>query len=146
VFFNTSPCVSDVDATAFAVQALKAAHRPGIAAAGLAWLVGRQDPSGGFANAGATLNANSTGLAAQALFGSVHLAAAAKAFQFLRTLQVGCAGPVDQRGAIAFDLTGFSPDTAARATAQGVLGLARVGFADLTAAGAASDDAVLRCS
>jgi len=145
VFFGESPCVSDVDATSFAVQALQAAHRPLAAAAGLRWLVSVQDASGGFAGAGGVLNANSTGLAAQALFGSVHLAAAVKARQFLRTLQVGCAGAVASRGAIAFDRTGFDPSTAPRATAQGVLGLAGVGFSQLSGAGSSGPAPTLFC-
>jgi hypothetical protein len=145
VFFNESPCVSDVDATALAVQALKAAHRPVPAAAGLRWLVSVQNANGGFANSGGTLNANSTGLAAQALFGSVHIVAATRAFAFLRTLQVTCDGAVADRGAIAFDSTGLDPSTAARATAQGILGLAGVGFNQLSAAGSSGPAPTLRC-
>jgi hypothetical protein len=145
VSFGGSPCVSDVDATSFAVQALKAAHRPGPAASGLQWLVSVQNANGGFASSGGTLNANSTGLAAQALFGSVHLVAAAHAFQFLRTLQVRCSGAVADRGAIAFDSTGLDPGTAARATAQGILGLAGVGFNQLSAAGSGGAAPTLLC-
>jgi len=46
--FNQTPCVSTVDSTSFAVQALKAANRPLPAARGLQWLVSVQNANGGF--------------------------------------------------------------------------------------------------
>jgi hypothetical protein len=70
---------------------------------------------------------------------------AAKAALFLVGLQVGCSGPTAEQGAIAFDSTGFSQDTAPRATAQAVLGLAGVGLARLSARGAQTGDPHLAC-
>ncbi|WP_433687930.1 peptidase [Micromonospora carbonacea] len=129
-------CTSDVDATALAVQALRAAGRGADAAPGLRWLLSAQGTNGGFANAAGTPNANSTGLAAQALRDGHRPLAWARARTFLAGLQVGCAGPPADRGAVDFDGGAFDPDTAARATAQAVLGLTGAGYAHLSAAGA----------
>ncbi|MFJ8578335.1 peptidase [Micromonospora sp. NPDC093277] len=126
-------CTSDVDATALAVQALRAAGRRADAAAGLRWLASVQRADGGFANAAGTANANSTGLAAQALRDGGRPLAWARARVFLAGLQVGCAGTPADRGAVDFDGGAFDPDTAARATAQAVLGLTGTGYARLSA-------------
>ena len=144
VFFDTSPCVGDVDATAMAAQALMVAHRPVEAQRALTFLVGVQQADGSFVDDGVA-NANSTGLAAQALFAGARLVAGAKAHHFLGTLQVGCAGAVADRGAIAFSAAGFDPSTAVRATAQGTLGLAGVGFRSLSSAGSTSGAPTLTC-
>ncbi|MGZ3148226.1 peptidase [Lentzea chajnantorensis] len=129
VAFETSPCVSDVDATAIVVQALRSTGRP--TGSALTWLRGRQQADGGFPSAQSGSNANSTGLAAQVLSGQ----SAAKARAYLRSLQVGCSAPVADRGAIAFDSTGFTPATATRATAQAVLGLTGANLATLRGGG-----------
>ncbi|MCS7475466.1 prenyltransferase/squalene oxidase repeat-containing protein [Umezawaea endophytica] len=131
--FGATPCASDVDSTAMVAQALRATGRNADAREGLTWLVGVQATGGGFGVG--TPNANSTGLAAQALKSGGRFLAAAKARAFLRAVQVGCSGPVADRGAIAYDATGFDPLTATRATAQGVLGLAGVGLAALESGG-----------
>jgi hypothetical protein len=144
VFFDPASCVGDVDATAMAAQALMAAHRPVEAQRALTFLIGVQQADGGFADDGVA-NANSTGLAAQALFAGARLVAGAKAHAFLRTLQVGCEGEVADRGAIAFMAGGLDPATAVRATAQGTLGLAGVGFRSLTSAGSTPGTPILSC-
>ncbi|WNV88039.1 prenyltransferase/squalene oxidase repeat-containing protein [Umezawaea sp. Da 62-37] len=133
--FGVMPCASDIDATALVTQALRANGKNLDAREGLTWLVGVQAANGGFGVGTSAPNANSTGLAAQALWSGGRLLAAVKAKSFLRTLQVGCAGPVADRGAIAYDATGFDPLTAGRSTAQGVLGLAGVGLANLHSGG-----------
>ncbi|NLU79257.1 peptidase [Micromonospora sp. HNM0581] len=138
-------CVSDVDATAVAVQALRAAGRRADAAAGLRWLISVQGADGGFSNAGGVANANSTGLAAQALRDGGRLRAWWRARGFLAGLQVGCAAPVADRGAVDFDGGVFDPGTAARATAQAVLGLAGTGYARLSTADATSGAPSLPC-
>jgi hypothetical protein len=144
VYFDTSPCVGDVDATAIAAQALQAAHRPGEVQSALTYLVGQQQPDGSFVNGGVA-NANSTGLAGQALLAGARLVAGARAHAFLRSLQVGCVGPVADRGAIAFTTGGLDPTTAVRATAQGALGLAGIGFSRLSSAGSSSGTPTLAC-
>jgi len=138
-------CTSDVDATAMAVQALRAAGRHADAHAGLRWLVSVQRADGGFANADGTPNANSTGLAAQALRDGHQLLAWTRAQMFLARLQVGCAGEPAARGAIDFDGGTFDPATAPRATAQAVLGLTGTGYAGLSAADATAGAPVLVC-
>ncbi|MBO4204641.1 peptidase [Micromonospora echinofusca] len=138
-------CASDVDATALAVQALKAAGRSAEAGAGLRWLVSVQGTDGGFRNSGGVANANSTGLAAQALAAGGRTLAWARARGFLASLQVCCTGAPADRGAVDYDGGTFDPATATRATAQAVLGLAGVGYAQLTAAGAVPGAPELVC-
>ena len=138
-------CVSDVDATAVVVQALRAAGRLAEAAAGLRWLVSVQRADGGFTNAGGIANANSTGLAAQALRDGGRPLAWLRARVFLAGLQVGCAAPAADRGAVDFDGGAFDRDTAARATAQAVLGLTGAGYAGLSTATAAPGAPTLPC-
>ncbi|RSN17271.1 peptidase [Streptomyces sp. WAC 05977] len=132
--FGEATCVSDVDATATVVQALRATGDAVNAGEGTSWLVTKQHPNGGFGFGTDAPNANSTGLAAQALAGH-RPAAAIKAREFLRSLQTGCAGAEADRGAIAYDATGLNPSTAPRATAQAILGLARVPLSDLHGGG-----------
>lgn len=140
-------CESHVDATAMAAQALLATGRAADAAGALDWLVSAQRPGGGFRDEDAAEgNANSTGLAAQALLAGGRTSAADRAVAFLRSLQVGCGGPEAQRGAIAFDRTGFAASNATRATSQGVLGLVGVGFAELSAEGDRPGAPALDCT
>jgi hypothetical protein len=147
LLFAQSTCNGDVDSTAMAVQALAAAGAADAAADGLAWLVDRQQPNGGFEGSPPTnvVNANSTGLAAQALRAAGEDAAADQAVGFLRGQQIGCDGPVEQRGAIAYDENGFDPANVRRATAQAILGLVGVGMADLDGSAAAPEVPQLAC-
>ncbi|GIJ79957.1 Prenyltransferase and squalene oxidase repeat-containing protein [Micromonospora phaseoli] len=138
-------CVSDVDATAVVVQALRAAGRAGAAAAGLRWLVSVQRADGGFASPDGVANANSTGLAAQALRAGGRPLAWARARVFLGGLQVGCGGSAADRGAVDFDGGAFDPATAPRATAQAVLGLTGLGYAELSSVGATPTAPVPGC-
>lgn len=136
---DPATCAGAVDGTALAVQALLAAGRVGDAdaiAAALDFLEAAQAPGGGLGTAaGSAPNANSTGLAAQALAVGGRADAAASAQAYLVSLQAGCDADPTDRGAVAFDDAGVD-DRAARATAQAVLGLAGVGLADVSAAGA----------
>lgn len=147
LILEAATCVSHVDATAMAAQALSAVDRTAQAGKALDWLTGVQRPGGGFLDENATGegNANSTGLAAQALRAGGRTAAADKATAFLTSLQVGCTAAEADRGAIAFDRTGFTQATSLRASAQGVLGLVGVNFADLKAEGGQSGAPVLDC-
>ncbi|WP_082403555.1 prenyltransferase/squalene oxidase repeat-containing protein [Saccharothrix sp. NRRL B-16348] len=147
LILEAATCVSHVDATAMVVQALLAVDKTAEAAEALDWLTGVQQAGGGFRDEGAAGegNANSTGLAAQALRAGGRTAAADKATRFLTSLQVGCTAAEAARGAIAFDKAGFTQATSLRASAQGVLGLVGVNFADLTAAGDTPDAPVLDC-
>ncbi|HEX8867938.1 MAG TPA: prenyltransferase/squalene oxidase repeat-containing protein [Lentzea sp.] len=122
VTFEASPCVSDVDATAIVVQALKAQGKP--TGTALTWLRSKQQADGGFPSAQGGSNANSTGLAAQVLSGQPK----EKARKYLKSLQV-CDGP--EAGAIAFDASGFNKANAPRATTQAVLGLTGANLATL---------------
>jgi hypothetical protein len=144
---------TDPDSTSMAVQALLAADKAGMTGAkaaadeGAAWLVKIQQADGSFGGSGPTEapNANSTGLAAQALAATGHAAEAGKAAAYLLAHQLtaanaGAAGA--ELGAVAYDdaaLAGavaggideFARDQWRRATAQAVLGLAMVPLGDL---------------
>ncbi|MFJ5925661.1 prenyltransferase/squalene oxidase repeat-containing protein [Kitasatospora sp. NPDC092948] len=146
VSFDQGACTADPDATAFAVQALKATGRDAKAAAGLNWLTAHQNADGGFAAAGAaSSNANSTGLATESLLAAGRLGAGLKGWSALVKLQQGCAADPAVRGAVAYDATGFDPGNAARATAQAVLGLSGTPLVSLSAHGARSSAPVLAC-
>ena len=134
-------CVSDVDGTGFAAQALVAAGRTAATTSALDWLTSVRRPDGSFVGNG-TPNSNSTALAVQALAAGGRDATASVAW--LRSRQVGCAGPAAQRGAVTY--AGTFDATALRATAQAALGLAAVPLTTVTAAGAAPEAAVLACA
>ncbi|MFG3224658.1 peptidase [Kitasatospora sp. NPDC048194] len=146
VAFGQTTCTSDPDATALAAQALAATGRTAKANTGLTWLTTHQNADGGFAAAGATAsNANTTGLATQALLSGGRFGAGLKGWSRLVKLQQGCAADPAVRGAVAYDATGFNAGNGARATAQAVLGLAGTPLATLSAAGARPDAPTLAC-
>jgi hypothetical protein len=146
LYFAQKTCVSDTDATAMDVQALLAAGQDGAATHGLTWLARVQHKNGGLdAAGGATQNANTTGLAGEAFAAGKWYANAARARKFLLGLEVGCAAKASERGAIAYDKTGFNESTAVDATAQGLLGVADVPLLTLNSRGSLSDDPRLAC-
>ncbi|MEO6988176.1 MAG: hypothetical protein ABI239_05955, partial [Aquihabitans sp.] len=109
---------ADTDYTALAVQALASAPRTmatNVAIAdGTAWLLARQDGSGGIAGTGfaAGFNTNTTGLSAQALRAvgradAADEAAAWVAQQQLNTATAGTAGGELELGAIAYNSASF---------------------------------------
>ncbi len=129
------------------VQALLSIGRTVAAARGLRWLAKAQRSNGGFASsAKAAPNANSTGLAGEALAAGKWTHRAALASKFLLGLQVGCSAAASRRGAIAFDATGFKASSAIEATAQGILGIAGVPLWKLSIHGAKSGAPRLGCA
>ncbi|MET9626804.1 LPXTG cell wall anchor domain-containing protein [Lentzea sp. NPDC006480] len=139
IVFGEETCKSDVDATTMVLQALK---NP----VALSWLARQQQPDGGFPAAVGPSNANTTGLAVGALLAGGQVESADKAVAYLKTLQVGCSGPEAQRGAIAYDSTGFEAGKAVRATAQAMLGLARMSLVDVSAASASAGVPAIECT
>ena len=137
----TDACEGQVDATAFAVQALLAVGEDAVAATAADWLVDEQDDTGGFLGAEATANANSTGLAAVALAAAGEDAAAEQARDFLWELQTqDCALGA---GSIRYDAAdGGDP---VRATAQALPGLTGVGWAEASSDGASVDVPTFAC-
>ncbi|WP_416906015.1 cell wall anchor protein [Micromonospora echinospora] len=138
----------DVDSTAMAVQALLTAAEDGATGAadaarrGADWLQTQQQADGSFGGSGPTsgTNANSTGLAGQALAAAGRDTAAARAAAALVALQLttttGAAAAADA-GAIAYNAETLTAartsglgendrDQWRRATAQALLGLAQV--------------------
>jgi len=144
--FDQPTCSSDLDATAFSVQALLATGRSVTAA--LDYLEAQQRSNGGFGGTGPTseTNSNSTGLAVAALQAGGRTAPAAEGAAYLTALQVGCSGAAGSRSAIAYDATGYDATTAPRATAQAVPALAGVSLADVAAAGATAGFPTLECA
>jgi len=144
IYSATPGCVSnarsDTDSTAVAIQALLAADRtPAVSAAlsaAASWLLSQQDPgTGGFGGSGSTaaLNANSTGLSAQALRAAGQVAAADRAALWITSsLQLNGAiayTPTARAAAIASGIPSYASDQWRRATAQAVLGLGLPPFA-----------------
>jgi hypothetical protein len=145
--FAQKTCVSDTDSTGMDVQALLAVGQRAAAVRGLTWLASVQHRDGGFDAAGGTTpNANSTGLDGEAFAGAGWVHRAAHAARFLRRLQLGCSAPQSEQGAIAYDSTGFAESTAVDATAQGILGLADVSLATISARRSAAGDPRLACA
>lgn len=136
-------CTSDVDATAFAVDALLLdGSQVAVVGAAVNWLEDVQGADGGFSSSEGVPNANSTGLAAMALRRAGAELAADRAVAWLIGLAQGC--DAADVGAIAAD-----PDAggdALRATPQAVLGLTGVGPATVDATGAATSTRPLDCT
>jgi hypothetical protein len=158
--FTTTPCASDPDATALAVQALIAVGGGSDTDAnqGLDYLVGKQQASGGVGGAGPTAspNANSTGLAGQAFLAGGRPAQARLANTYIAGLQYGCSFPAALRGGIAYDRAAYDAQVAAgasattadqdrRSTSQAALSLAGTPLFAVTKAGAAADAPSLVC-
>ncbi|WP_161988552.1 hypothetical protein [Pedococcus bigeumensis] len=153
--FGASPCTSDPDVTAFAVQALIAAAGTADADAGqgLDYLAGIQRAGGGVGGAGPTaeVNANSTGLAGQAFLAGGRSAQARAAQAYLRSVQYGCTAPVALRGGIAYNAAAEAAATAVtdqdrRATSQAVLALAGAPLFAVSATGADATAPDLACA
>jgi hypothetical protein len=146
---------ADPDTTALATQALEAAKAAGAVgtdgpmAGGLDWLEAKQYPDGALPGSGPTAlvpNANSTGIAAQALRAGGRTDAADLAVAWVRSMQLDCDAPgvAGGQGAVAYDPAGHDAAVAAgsigagfadqyrRTTAMATLGLGAVSFATLT--------------
>ncbi|MFL6152265.1 MAG: LPXTG cell wall anchor domain-containing protein [Ornithinibacter sp.] len=147
-------CVSDADATAFAVQALLAAgastycngDTESLAARaaagaedGLDRLEAIQGSSGGFTSADGAVNANTTGVAAQALTAGSRTTAAGEAVAFIKGLQYVDTTKPALLGGIAFSAgtlsTTVPTDSDLRATPQATLGLAAGSLVSVAAPG-----------
>ena len=135
----TTDASADSDSTALAVQALLSTSRTSDSAEALgravSWLIARQDPwTGGFGGSGptATVNANSTGVIAQALRAAGQIEAADVAARWITSSLQLTTGP--DAGAIAYDADGYTDagangittgtsDQWRRTTSQAVLAL-----------------------
>lgn len=155
--YGSSGCASvDGDATAMAVQALRAAgvakSDPSVADAAR-WLVKGQKSGGGFPSAYGAVNTNTTGLAGQALRVLGRKRPATKAKRSITRLQVTCASRAGSAftstdvGAIAYDRNAWDAAREAgitttvkgqwlRAGMQAALGLGGPRFDELSAADA----------
>jgi len=147
LLFGQATCVSEVETTAMAVQALIAVGRHADAAVSLRWLVSVQHADGAFGDFSGVPNARGTGLAAQALRAGGRFVAAVKARSFLIGLQEGCSSDPARRGAVANTVGFYDPMfTTPRSTAFAALGLSGSDFAHLSARGSRSGAPRLTCS
>jgi hypothetical protein len=157
--FGATPCASDPDVTAFAVQALLAVGGTGDADAqqGLDYLASVQGADGGVGGSGPTAahNANSTGLAGQAFLAGGRSAQARAAQTYLRDLQYGCRYAAGFRGGIAYDAAAATANLAPgatvqdqdrRATTQALLALAGTPLSAVSATGADATAPDLACT
>ncbi|GAB3594979.1 hypothetical protein GCM10027446_19590 [Angustibacter peucedani] len=152
---------ADPDSTSLALQALIAAKGTGAASVvkGLTWLAGRQGSDGGFGGGTTTEaeNANSTGLAGQALLAGGRTAQARKAVAYVKGLQYGCGFPAALRGGIAYNQDSYDAQDAKngaatpddqdrRSTAQAALAVAGTPLGVVTAVGADANAPTLACA
>lgn len=134
----TATCTSDVDTTSFAVQALAATGAD--TGTAVTWLTAHRNADKGFGTP--TSNANSTAIAVQAMLAAGQDPAASVGY--LRSLQIGCAGPAAQQGAVTF--SGTFGATAVRATSQAAQALAGKALAQISATGATAGAPALACA
>jgi hypothetical protein len=135
---------TDVDATAYAAQALLTVHSSAAARA-MRWLSAHRNSDGGYGldtNGRPSSNANSTALAVQARREAGWGVAAP--IKWLRNHQIGCSGTSGRRGAVRF-AGSYSYATALRATTQAAQALALRWLGNITRAGATSADPRLKC-
>jgi hypothetical protein len=152
-------CVSDLDATGFAAQALVGRYGPDDDATikALDYLASKQAANGGLLNQDGQSNANTTGVAAQAFTVGGYADERVRAQSFLASLQLDCSAAAGLRGGIAFtasdratlvkspkDTNAF--DRMVRATPQATLGLAGGSLLDATVEGSAATAPVLKCA
>lgn len=138
----SGPGMEDSDTTGLAVQALLATGETAASAAGVDWLLATQDAGGGFLSFG-TPNANSSGIAAQAVRAAGFAEAADAAAAFVASLQLGCDADPAEVGAIEWAPAnrGFLVFTAPAAIMT--FGAPRMDL--LSIAGASADAPVLYC-
>lgn len=136
---SAGTCTSDVDSTAYAVQALVATGRDATKALG--WLATHRNSDGGYGQPGS--NANSTAVAVQALTAAGRDTSGPQGW--LRAHQQGCSAPAAQRGAVRYKST-YDAATATRATVQAAQALAGKTLVTIDNAGAAAAAPTLYCA
>jgi hypothetical protein len=141
---NAATCVSDLDATGFAAQALVGAGEDTAAGDALDFLVTKQAANGGFLNQDGQYNANTAGVAAQAFAAGGRASELALAQDFIASLQMDCSFATALRGGIAFTEADYATlkktptntdahDRTLRATPQAALALAGGSLLDVSA-------------
>lgn len=136
---------TDVDATAYAAQALLTVHSSATARA-MHWLSHHVNSDGGMgltSNGTASSNANSTALALQAQREANHPVSGL--FSWLRKHQFGCSAPSSRRGAVLFQGSSYNQVSALRATTQAGQALALRWLGAISNRGAISATTVLKC-
>ncbi|MDF4251885.1 peptidase [Streptomyces sp. WMMB303] len=147
--FKSDPakCRSHTDSTGLAVQALLGAGRTAAAKPALDWLEKQQLDNGGFRDNGFGTpppNSNSTALDVQALTAGGRVEAAGRGVNWLRSMQVGCAAPPEDQGAVGYSEP-KADGMALRSTAQVVPALAGRSLADVDGKGAADELVPVTC-
>jgi hypothetical protein len=136
----------DVDATAYAIQALIAGNAKAKVTSAVRWLRTKKNADGGWSEepgSGSRSDANSTAIAVEALI-AAH-GRAARGLNWLLKHQEGCSARASRRGAVRFRSGKFDPTTALRATTQAAAALARRPLAWIDRTSARSAAPVLVC-
>lgn len=150
-------CASDLDASAFAAQALVGFGDEETAQKSLDFLATKQQSSGGFINGDGQVNTNSTAVAAQAFATAGRTAELTKAQAYLSDLQLDCSFDAAIRGGIAFTAEDKAAlkkapndqntiDRMLRATPQTTLALASGSLLDVTVDGSSATAPSPTCS
>jgi hypothetical protein len=134
---------SDVDATAYAAQALIAAGDHSAASQAVGWLVKHERSSGGWGETkGSAADANSTAIAVEALLAAHHGAAAGE--HWLLAHQELCGAKPGRRGAVRYQGK-YQAATAIRATSQAGAALALTPLTAIDRSGAHAATPILAC-
>lgn len=167
----TLDAAADIEATAMAVQALAAAETAGVTGVtgvdeaitrSLDWLVGQQGANGSFTASGpqGVANAQTAGLAAQALRSGGRVAAADAASAWVRGLQIDCSASAlrSELGAVAYSpgvlvntveggaIDEMYADQFVRATAGAALGMGAASLATLSVTSSSESTGGFDCS
>jgi hypothetical protein len=146
VAIRTTGCTAstkDVDATAYAAQALIAAGDHLAASQAITWLVKHERSSGGWAEtAGSAADANSTAVAVEALVAAHHGAGSGQ--RWLLAHQELCSAKAGRRGAVRYQ-SDYKVATAVRATSQAGAALALAPLATIDRNGARAAAPILAC-
>lgn len=114
----------EVDATSFALQALKTVGSNAAARLATGWLVRHRRAGGGFGTAPVGANVNSTALAVQGLLISGRTRLARQSQRWIAARQVGCGQRASRRGSLDYQGKYVGGSTQLVATAQGTQALA----------------------
>lgn len=140
----TACTAEDADSTSLATQALAANGSPTAAGNAAGYLAAHQASAGSLTGASGAASANSTALAAQAFtaVGGPYAADAARARDYLVSVQAGCAAPAATRGSVSAPADG----DATFATSQAVQGIVGTPLARISATGSTAAVPTLACT
>jgi hypothetical protein len=134
----------DVDATAYAVQALENSNQHSAAKQAVKWLLSEEKKNGGWNETSGEADANSTAIAVEALISAGKAKAAKAGEAYLVNAQLGCSAKKAQRGAV-INPGKYDALTAVFATSQAGVALAGKDLAGISNKKATAATPVLSC-